>query len=114
MTKAEWSKDHARQRMKQRYGISLTSREYDRICKAIINNKSKSYKYIETEYLGRISKWKGVYKIIYHGKETHAIYSYRRHNIDTFYPKEDVNKLITMIQMCEIAHPNYARNQLHD
>lgn len=85
MEQKEWNKGHARLRAKQRYNLDLTSREYDRLVKALANPKRK-YKGIEHEAMGRISKWKSVHKIFYMGKCLYALYSIRQHNIQTFFP----------------------------
>lgn len=102
MDSKTWNKGHARLRAKQRYGLDLTGREYDRLVKALIH-PHKKYKGIEHESLGRISSRKSIHKIVYKNQSMIALYSTIQHNIQTFYPKEwDFMKM----KMYAITHDN--------
>lgn len=87
LTKSDWNEQHARIRAKQRYNLSLTHREYERISKAIRNPKRK-YKNIVPKFLGRVSKWKSVYEVLYGHRRVFCLYSVKQHNIETFFPKD--------------------------
>lgn len=87
--RGDYSYDHSKQRAKERYGITLTRKDYDHLCDRI--RRKNQVREVSTEKNGEDVQT--LFEIGYKGQILLAVYSGARDRITTFLPPIDFAKI---------------------